>query len=233
MRRLLRIIGTLLILAGVGTLGWAFVVWKWEDPFTSLYTRYEQNSLADAYDERAARFARSSDAAPVSRKALRAQARRYRNTTARGDAFGRISIPSLGVSMVLVNGTDPESLKRGPGRYMGTRADADIASGDPPPAYMPGEGHLVYVAGHRTTYAAPFSRIDEIATGDRVTVDVPYGTFAYTVTRTRIVPSSELSILRSAGREVLALQACHPRFRATHRFIAYAKLAKFTPRRRP
>ena len=233
MRRLLRILGTLLILAGVGTLGWAFVVWKWEDPFTSLYTRYEQNSLADAYEDRVARFARSSDAAPVSRKALRAQARRYRNTTTRGDAIGRIAIPRLGVNMLLVNGTDVESLKRGPGRYMGTRADADIAKGTPPPAYMPGEGELVYVAGHRTTYAAPFSRIDELRPGDRVTVDVPYGTFTYSVTRTRIVPSSELGILRSGGNEVLALQACHPRFRATHRYIAYAKLAKFEPRRRP
>jgi sortase A len=88
---------------------------------------------------------------------------------------------------------------------------------------MPGEGELVYVAGHLTTYGAPFSRIDRLKKGDRVFLELPYGTFEYAITGSRIVPSTETSVLKSKGFEQLALQACHPRFFASHRFIAYAK----------
>ena len=89
---------------------------------------------------------------------------------------------------------------------------------------MPGEGQLVYVAGHRTTYSAPFSHIDRLRKGDLVTLRMPYATLVYSVTGHRIVGADELSVLKSHGHEVLALQACHPRFFATHRYIAYAKL---------
>ena len=132
------------------------------------------------------------------------------------DAVARLRIPSLGVSEIVVNGTDPNSLKRGPGRYLGTA--------------MPGEGELVYVAGHRTTYGAPFSRIDHLRKGDRVFLELPYGTFEYRVTGHRIVAASQTSVLISKGYEQLALQACHPRFFATQRYIAYAKPVRVTPR---
>ena len=73
-------------------------------------------------------------------------------------------MPRLGLNMVFVNGTDTATLKKGPGRD--------------PRTYMPGEGELIYIAGHRTTYLAPFARIDTLRPGDRVTLRVPYGTFA-------------------------------------------------------
>jgi sortase A len=111
--------------------------------------------------------------------------------------------------MVFVQGTDTESLKKGPGHYA--------------KSFLPDEGELIYVAGHRTTYAAPFSRIDRLRRGDTVIVEMPYGTFRYRVTGHRIVKSTDVSVLRSRHREVLALQACHPRFFASHRYIAYAK----------
>jgi sortase A len=95
---------------------------------------------------------------------------------------------------------------------------------------MPGEDRLIYIAGHRTTYGAPFSDIDSMRTGDRVRLDVPYGTFIYSVTRHRIVKATELSVLRSPRYELLALQACHPRFFASHRYIAYARLIRVEPR---
>jgi LPXTG-site transpeptidase (sortase) family protein len=60
---------------------------------------------------------------------------------------------------------------------------------------------------------------------------VPYGTFEYEVTGHRIVPADDLSVLKSHHREQLILQACHPRFFATHRYLAYAKLVKVSPRR--
>jgi sortase A len=95
---------------------------------------------------------------------------------------------------------------------------------------MPGENRLVYIAGHRTTYLAPFSHIDRLKPGDRVTIEVPYATFIYTITHHRIVDATDLSVLRSPRHEVVALQACHPRFFASQRYIAYARLVRVEPR---
>jgi sortase A len=87
---------------------------------------------------------------------------------------------------------------------------------------MPGEGELVYIAGHRTTYGAPFSDIDDLRPGDQVTLELPYATFTYRIARHRIVRADYIQALNSRGREELALQACWPRFFASHRYIAYA-----------
>ena len=95
---------------------------------------------------------------------------------------------------------------------------------------MPGEGQLIYIAGHRTTYLAPFAHIENIRVGDFVIIQVPYGTFQYRVFRHVVVPSTDLGVLRSHGREVVELQACHPRFFATHRYIVYARLMRVEPR---
>lgn len=231
MGRLLRTAGSLLIVAGLLMLVWAFVVWRWEDPFTRFYTALEQRGLESSYDERLAEYERSAPVKPASGGTgsapaqvpvswLRTAARRYRTASDRGDALGHLRIPRLDVDMVLVNGTDSGSLKRGPGRYAGPQYKS----------YMPGEGHLVYVAGHRTTYSAPFSEIDDLERGDRVVVEVPYATFEYRVTRHEIVRADELRVLESRGREVLALQACHPRFFASHRYIVYASPIRVTAR---
>ena len=118
--------------------------------------------------------------------------------------------------MILVNGTDHDTLMKGPGRDLRT--------------FMPGEGKLVYVAGHRTTYLAPFSHIDRLRRGDSVTVKLPYATFRYRITGHRIVPADDLDVLRSRGREELVLQACHPRFFASHRYLAYARPVRVDPR---
>ena len=115
----------------------------------------------------------------------------------------------------MVNGTSTDVLKRGPGVDKRT--------------FMPGQGQLVYVAGHRTTYLAPFSKIDTLRRGDRITLTMPYGKFDYAVTGHRIVDAHDLSILKSHDREVVALQACHPRFFATQRYIVWAKPIAFTP----
>jgi sortase A len=95
---------------------------------------------------------------------------------------------------------------------------------------MPGEGQLVYIAGHRTTYLAPFAHIERMRSGDPVTLEVPYGTFRYRVFRHEIVDANDLAVLRSHGRDVVALQACHPRFFATERYIAWARLVRVEPR---
>lgn len=217
-RRALRLLGTVLIAAGLLALVWAFVVWRWQDPFTALYTKWKQHELRSQYDRRVSTFAPPSpgDSLAATRRNVARAAEHYRASSHRGQAIGRILIPRMGLHMILVNGTDHDTLTKGPGRDQRT--------------YMPGENRLVYIAGHRTTYLAPFSHIDALRPGDRVTLQVPYATFVYSVTGHRIVKATDLSVLKSPRHELLELQACHPRFFATHRYIAYAKLVRVEPR---
>jgi sortase A len=98
---------------------------------------------------------------------------------------------------------------------------------------MPGEGQLSYIAGHRTTYLAPFAHIERMQAGDPITVEVPYGTFRYRVFRHVIVRADDLAVLHSHGREIVELQACHPRFFASHRYIVYARLVQIAPKGAP
>ncbi|HYZ76765.1 MAG TPA: sortase [Gaiellaceae bacterium] len=219
MRKALRILGTVLVVGGVATLLWVVVVWQWQDPFTALYTRWEQHKLASSYDERFTKFRPlrpAGDTLAAERRTIALEAARYRRVSKRGEAIGRIKVPRLGLNMILVNGTDHETLQKGPGRDLRT--------------YMPGQGQLVYIAGHRTTYLAPFSHIDSLRRGDPVTLELPYATFVYRIVRHRIVRSDDLSVLRSHGHEVVILQACHPRFFATHRYLAYATPVRVVPR---
>jgi sortase A len=218
MRRGIRLLGTLLATAGALTLVWALLVWQWQDPFTGLYTKWKQRQLASQYDKRAQSFkpAISNVTQAAERESIAREAKRYRRGSRRGEVIGRLRVPRMGLNMLLVNGTDHDTLKKGPGRDLRT--------------FMPGENRLVYIAGHRTTYLAPFSHIDRLRNGDRITIQVPYGTFIYAVTRHRIVKSTDLSVLRSPRHEVVELQACHPRFFASHRYIAYARLLRVEPR---
>lgn len=213
MRLLLRILGTLMIVAGMVMLAWAVTVWQWQDPFTAVLHSRDQRSLERTFERKLQRHDRPQIVASASpaevRRSISGDAVRWRKQSKQGDAIARLRIPSLGVTEIVVNGTDTNSLKRGPGRYLGTA--------------MPGEGQLVYIAGHRTTYGAPFAHITSLDPGDRVFVELPYGTFEYAITRHVIVAADQLSVLKSRGVEELALQACHPRFFASHRYIAYAK----------
>jgi sortase A len=223
MRRAARISGSVLVVAGVLALVWVLVVWRWQDPFTALYTHWQQRGLASDLEREIEQYqpvrplspADAADAA-AERLAVAADAARFRRTARIGQAIGRIRIPRLGLNMVVVDGTDHESLKRGPGRD--------------PRTYMPGQNRLVYIAGHRTTYLAPFSHIDSIRSGDAITLSMPYATFVYRAVRHRIVPATDLSVLRSPRHELLELQACHPRFFATHRYIVYGRLVTVQPR---
>ena len=220
-RRLSRIAGTILAVAGLGMLAWVLVVWRWQDPFTALYTHWKQHQLSQAYERRFSAYKpaqlRQNEASVSARtKVIAREARFYRIHSGRGQAIGRIRVPRLDLNMILVNGTDHSSLTKGPGRDRRT--------------YMPGEGQLVYIAGHRTTYLAPFAHIERLRSGDAVTLDVPYATFRYRVFKHRIVGAHEMSVLRSHGVEVVELQACHPRFFASQRYIAYARLVRVEPR---
>jgi sortase A len=221
MRRFSRIAGLALIVLGVLGLAWTITVWQWQDPFTGLYTRWEQRHLAHEYDRLVTQWkapprAASTMSLTATRRAIAREGAAYRSSTHAGQAIGRLVIGRIGLDMVLVDGTDHESLKRGPGRDLRT--------------YMPGQNRLVYIAGHRTTYLAPFSHIDDIRPGDYIRVEVPYATFTYRAVRHEIVPATDMAMLSSPRHELLRLQACHPRFFATHRYIVDARLVSVQPR---
>jgi sortase A len=216
MRRLARAAGLVFAGAGVLTVIWALVVWQWQDPFTALYTVWQQHRLESQLNHEFQAYApphvRRSILLNTTAEArtLELAAARLRRTAGVGQAIGRIVIPRLSLNIIVVNATDEESLTRGPGR--------DLRS------YMPGQNRLVYIAGHRTTFLAPFAHIDQIRPGDPITLRMPYGTFLYRAVRHLIVPANDMAVLRSPRRELLALQACNPRFFATQRYIVYAHL---------
>lgn len=225
MARAARITGTLMIVAGLCSVAWALLVWQWQDPFTAVYAKYQQHKLASTFarefaDYRppdAARQTTSSGApAKTDRARIAAAARAYRLSLHEGKPVGRMVVPRLGLKSIVVNGTGHDDLTKGPGRELHT--------------FMPGENELVYVAGHRTTYLAPFAKIDHLKPGDPVTFELPYGTFHYEITGHKIVDAHDLAVLRSHHHELLVLQACHPRFFATHRYLAYARLVRVEPR---
>jgi sortase A len=218
MRKTSRILGSLLIVAGALTLAWVILVWRWEDPFTAVYTHFQQSRLSSTYEKRASAFrprVTHGDLASMERQ-VAAEARAYRRSLHVGDPVGRIRIGRIGLNMVVVQGTDHDTLKKGPGHYVGSG--------------LPGEGNLIYVAGHRTTYLAPFAFINNIRVGDYIAFEVPYGAFTYRVTRHYVVADNAVGVLKSTGSEILRLQACHPRFFATHRYLVDAKLVGVAPR---
>ena len=134
-----------------------------------------------------------------------------------GDALGRIEAPGMdGLNMVFVQGTDESSLELGPGHY--------------PETAMPGQGKTVAIAGHRTTYLAPFRHIDSLNKGDKITLKMPYGTFVYSVEKTEIVDPSDVGIIHDTGFERLVLSACNPLYSAAQRYIVFARLVKTEPR---
>lgn len=228
MRRAVRLTGTLMIVLGVLAVAWVVVVWQWQDPFTALYTKYEQHKLASKFAHRFADYRPPASVRPVTtlpdgtvpvaaeRKHVAAVAAAYRRSLHEGEPVGRLIVPRLGLRSIVVNGTSHDDLTKGPGRELHT--------------YMPGQNELIYIAGHRTTYLAPFAHIDSLRAGDPITFVLPYATFHYEVTGHEIVPADDLAVLRSHHKELLTLQACHPRFFATHRYLAFAKLVSVDPR---
>jgi sortase A len=135
----------------------------------------------------------------------------------RGDAIGRIEMPAIGVKDYVVEGTDTGNLRKGPGHY--------------PETPLPGERGTVAIAGHRTTYGAPFRKIDQLKHENVIKLDMPYGRYVYRVERTKIVDDSDFSVLRKVRYDRLVLSACHPLYSAAQRIIVFARLVRRGPPR--
>ena len=117
-----------------------------------------------------------------------------------------------GLDVVVVQGTDVASLQKGPGHY--------------PETPFPGQDGTVGIAGHRTTYLAPFRHIDSVEEGDRIFLEMPYAKFTYEVQKTEIVDPSDVQVVRAVGYERLVLSACHPLYSAEQRYIVFARMIR-------
>jgi sortase A len=126
-----------------------------------------------------------------------------------GEALAILRIPKIDVDTVVIEGTDVRDLKKGPGHYRDT-------------AYPWEDDGKVGIAGHRTTYGAPFWSLDKLRRGDRITLATEFGTFDYQVTRTREVLPTQTDILRQTRDPTLVLTTCTPRFSAARRLIVFA-----------
>jgi len=125
-------------------------------------------------------------------------------------------MPSIGVSEVFVDGTGGAALRTGPGHY--------------PATPLPGQRGTVGIAGHRTTYGAPFHDLDKLRRGDRIELTMPYGRFEYRVERTRIVPPTATEVTDRVAFDRLILSACHPLYSAAQRIVVFARQVAAVPR---
>ena len=125
----------------------------------------------------------------------------------------KITIPKINSSWVGYEGTNIPSLKRGPGHYIVTP--------------KPGELGTCIIAGHRTTYGAPFNRVDQLVNGDQIIIETTDGKqFTYLVTGEMEVLPDDLSALTQTEYASLILTTCTPKFHATRRLLVFAKLAE-------
>jgi sortase A len=196
LRRTVREIGFTLITAGVVVLLFvAYQLWG-----TGLAERASQDKLKKNFTAQLA----TPPPAPAP------SAPTVPPTEPAGDAIAHLVIPKIGVDKYVVDGVTTAQLRKGPGRY--------------PQTAFPGQPGNAAVAGHRTTYGAPFYRLNELQPGDEVFVTTRAGQFHYTVAETRIVRPSDVSVLDPTPDNRLTLTTCNPRFSASNRLVVMSKL---------
>jgi sortase A len=194
----------------------------WQEPVSAFMASRDQAALQDelnGLDKQVEADKRSL--APLEslidpRSQMKQLARLQRRRDDDGDPVGRLKMPSIGRSYVVVEGTDLGDLRKGPGHYPGTP--------------LPGQRGTVAIAGHRTTYGAPFRSINKVKPGDEVTVVMPYGRFTYKVERTRIVAPTAVWVTQRVSYDRLILSACHPLYSAAKRIVVFARLIRSAPR---
>ncbi|MCL4289971.1 MAG: class E sortase [Thermoleophilia bacterium] len=238
-------LGTVLIALGILALVYGATIYFWRDPVTDLYARWKQHELVTELDQVFGEQREVAGLEPVPNAPpppadtgsapteppppdaeepqaeepqvenpeaeIRQAADRIYRALEPGQPLGRLIIPRLGIDPVFVNGTRwGADLSRGPGRY--------------PETSLPGLGTLTAIAGHRTTFGAPFRHIDRLKAGDEVRLELAYGTFSYRVVGHEIVDDEDWSIIEPRPYETLVLSACHPLYSASQRWIVYARL---------
>jgi len=211
---------TLIVLGAMALLD-AVITMVWQEPITALYASIVRGHLSGDLSkvERATPTPverRTLASLPDERARISYLAGELQRHAGNGAAIGRILIPRVGADYVVINGTDTGDLILGPGVYRETN--------------FPGIPGTTAIAGHRTTYLAPFREINLLKPGNRILLNMPYAHFTYTVTGQRVVwPNDVEAAVAQVGYSRLVLSACTPLFSAEKRLLVYARLTRTVP----
>jgi sortase A len=214
LRTFLRGLGQSLITLGVVVLLFcAYELW-----FTNLYTDQQQSQLGHDIQ--------STWNAPAPKPGSKLA------SVIPGKALAVIRIPRIGMTgkvgghgaRVVVEGVSHEDLKKGPGHYPGTA--------------LPGAIGNMVVSGHRTTYGAPFNRIDELHSGDAIVIETRDTWFTYHVTSKEVVSPTAVEVTYAVPgqlnakptKRLLTLTTCNPKYSARQRLIVHALLVSSLPK---
>jgi sortase A len=222
LRSLLRAVSTVLIVSGALLLADAGLTVAWQEPLSAVYNHFQQSSLSGQLnDDIKVKLAPT----PLEKKALKSlpdaksriafAARAMDRKIKLGQPIGRIVIPRIQLNKVIVEGTTTDILPKGPGHY--------------PAQPLPGAPGTVAIAGHRTTYGAPFRHVDSLKKGDLIRLDMPYAKVTYQVERLRIVKPTDTWVVARRSYNRLVLTACHPLYSAAQRIVVFARQVKATP----
>jgi sortase A len=212
----LRTLGKLLISVGVGIL--LFVVWTlWG---TGILASREQERLATQFER-----------LPPLRVAA-SKAPREPEGPPKGFAPGpgkpvfRLSMPTIGLDRIVVQGVSEEQLALGPGHYPSCRPGFSRPLCTEPDEVWPGEPGRVIVSGHRTTYGAPFWDLDKLQKGDAIVTQTRWGRFTYRVSGKEIVAPDARDIAnpRATDGYEIVFTTCNPKFSAAQRLIVFAEM---------
>ncbi|MFC0863449.1 class E sortase [Sphaerimonospora cavernae] len=203
--RTLRAIGELGISVGlVLLLFYAYLLWG-----TDSYTEGQQHTLQRQLDHM------------FSRETTGKRGGHALGRIRLGHALALLRIPRLGsdYKYAIVEGVGADELRKGPGHYPGTA--------------MPGQIGNFVISGHRTTYAAPFNRVDELRRGDDIVVDAADARYTYRVDHKEIVDPTDLAVVDPVpghpalrpSKAMITMTTCHPKYSAQRRLIVYGVLA--------
>jgi sortase A len=227
----LHILSTALITAGLVILADVGLTLAWNEPLSSIYGSIQQGKADEQLDDLSSRFPAADDlraaaSADSIEERVGIYADRFEQQVETGKAIGRLRIDAMDLDVVAVEGTDTASLQKGPGHYTASPDAATRKQGDG--SAFPGQGETVGIAGHRTTYLAPFRRLDDLEKGDELILEMPYATFTYEVEMTKIVDPSAYEVVRNVGYDRLVLTACHPLYSAAQRIVTFGKLTEIS-----
>ena len=208
MKKILKIIGILLIIGGLGVLLYV--------PGTWVLGYFAQRGLPGEFDQESASalalnqsvLDKMQGAAEIEK--LRELAKAFQKQLSSEQTIARLEIPRIGINAVVVEGTTDGSLRKGLGHMEGTP--------------LPGMGENFSVAGDRVLYGAPFLNLDDLSEGDEIKVKTTYGQFIYNVASTKITDPEDTDILKFPGFEAITLITCDPPWDTSHRLIVQGKL---------
>jgi sortase A len=190
------------ILTGAGVLILLFVAYQlWG---TGLYTSRQQNSLRSEFQQKL------KDVDSPSTTSTTVNPANLPPPPPSGESVAHLRIPKIGLDQLIVQGVGLADLRKAPGHY--------------PQTPLPGEQGNAAIAGHRTTYGAPFNRIGELVDGDEIQVTTLKGSYTYTVARIHVVKPSQVEVLDPTPAPTLTLTTCHPKYSAKERLVVVANL---------